>query len=228
MFNHRSVSTSWTSLNSEKGSVEPMKKKCTIILAAMVCSVLFFGTMALGGDDFPTSLAGFSLGDDVKSYSDYCHLEKAVPGSDAPFLSEAIIKSDVLPGVRGGSLIFGNCNHKNELVGIKLKFHDRGKGLFDKLYKRYEKKFGEPDNYVGDAFKNVIAWQWVFKNDSKEEVALVLMWSRSQQMRPGVSIKLTHKTRVKQELDCYLAMDEDKKMNEKRSRIKSLDQYIPR
>lgn len=205
-----------------------MKKMYVIILAAIVCSVMSLGAPAMAGDEFPTTLAGFSLGDEVKIYSEYCHLEKAVPGSDAPFLTEAVIKPDALPGVRGGSLIFGNCNHKGELVGIKLKFHDRGKGLFDKLYKQYVRKFGEPDNYVGDAFKNVIAWQWVFKNDSNEEVSVILMWSRSPQMRPGVSIKMVHRTREKQELDCYLAMDHKKEKAGGKSRIKSLDQYIPR
>ncbi|WP_394699593.1 hypothetical protein [uncultured Pseudodesulfovibrio sp.] len=207
-----------------------MKKMYVIIMAAIVCSVMVSGAPAVAGDGFPTSLAGFSLGDDVNGYSEYCHLEKAVPGSDAPFLSEAVIKPDVLPGVRGGSLIYGNCAHKDELVGIKLKFNDRGKGLFEKLYKQYTRKFGEPDKYEGDAFKNVIAWQWVFKNDDAQEVSLVLMWSRSQQMRPGVSIKMMHDTRVKQELNCYLTEDKDdaRESGGGKSRIESLDQYIPR
>ncbi|NDV20072.1 hypothetical protein GO013_11665 [Pseudodesulfovibrio sp. JC047] len=205
-----------------------MKKKFVCIVVAFVCCVFSGWVPALAGDTFPTTLAGFRLGDVVATYSEYCHLEKAVPGSDAPFLSEAMIKPNALPGVRGGSLIFGNCLHKHELVGIKLKFHDRSKKLFDRLYKRYVKEFGEPATYVGDAFKNVIAWQWLFTNDEKEEVALVLMWSRSPQMRPGVSIKMTHKTREKQELDCYLAMDEKTEKMHQKSRVQSLAPFIPR
>ena len=205
-----------------------MKKICVILFAAVICCVFVQIAPAMAGKGFPTSLAGFTLGEDLSKYSDCCDPSELIPVSDTPFLSEVLIHPDYLPGVRGGSLSFGNCENKDALVRIKLKFHERGKGLFEKLLARYEKRFGEPDRYVGDAFKNIIAWEWLFRNGEGEQVSLVLMWSREMRMRPGVSIKMTHLSLMDQEYHRYMDMDDRKNGSGKKSRITSLDKYIPR
>lgn len=201
-----------------------MKKTVFMLLMAVVLAA----STAFAAEGYPTSLAGFTLGSDIEKYDEYCNPDTAIPVSDAPFLSESLIKGDVLPGVRGGSLSFGNCKNRGKLVRIKLKFYDRGKGFFENLLKRYEKSFGKPDHYLGDAFKNVIAWEWLFKNIRGEEVSLILMWSRDQEVRPGVSIKMTQETLMQAELQCYKTMGEHRKHEMKGSRIKNVDQYVPR
>jgi len=198
------------------------------IIPVFILTLFLCASAAVAGDGFPTELAGFKLGTEVVEYSDVCNLDQAIPVSDAPFLSESLIESNALPGVRGGSLGYGNCLNKDKLVRIKLKFHNRGQGFFNKLHGLYEDKFGEPDRYIGDAFKNVIAWEWIFKNDKGEEVSLVLMWSRDKEIRPGVSIKMTHVTLKDKEFECYKAMDENKQKNGQKSTVRNIDQYVPR
>jgi len=199
-----------------------MRRICLLFLA-LAC---FFATPALAARGFPTTLAGFTLGEPVERYEDFCRMERAVPVSDAPFLSEALLKPEALPGVRGGTLAFGNCKSEGRLVRIKLKFHDRGQGFFNKLYARYENKFGKPDKYLGDAFKNVIAWEWSFEDDKAGHVTLVLMWSRDKEIRPGVSIKMTQETFMQEEYECYKA--EHGTSGQGMTKVRSLDAYVPR
>ncbi|MCJ2165771.1 MULTISPECIES: hypothetical protein [unclassified Pseudodesulfovibrio] len=190
--------------------------------------VLFFATSVFAADGFPKSLAGFTLGADVKEYANLCDLDKAIPVSDDPFLTEALLKGESMAGVRGGSLTFGNCKAPGKLVRIKLKFYEMDQELFDKLHSKYLTLFGKPDRYLGDAFKNVIAWEWLFKNDKNEEISLVLMWSRDQDIRPGVSIKMTQKTLMDEEYQCYMSKSDRAGRKQHRTKIRSLDAYVPR
>jgi hypothetical protein len=194
----------------------------------LLALTVLFATPALAGKGFPTTLAGFTLGDSVEDYEDYCREGETIPVSDAPFLSESQLKSENLPGVRGGSLAFGNCGGGDRLVRIKLKFNDRGQGLFNRLYERYEADFGKPDKYLGDTFKNVIAWEWRFTDGKGGVVSLVLMWSRDKEIRPGVSIKMTHETLMEEEFQCYKTKHKGGMGRMGMTRIGSLDAYVPR
>jgi hypothetical protein len=201
-----------------------MKKICAFSLLVLLLS----SAVCYAADGLPLSLAGFTLGKDVSSYKTTCEGGDDIAMSDAPFLSEAHLRANVIPGVRSGSLVYGNCLGDGRLVRIKLKFHDRSQKFFDQLLKKYIDAFGEPDSYVGDAFKNVIAWQWSFSR-GEQAVSVILMWSRDKEMRPGVSIKMTLDSLLNKEYDCYRAAiakeDSDKS---KTSAIKSLDEFIPR
>lgn len=149
--------------------------------------------------------------------------------SDAPFLSEVRIKADALSGVRGGSLSFGNCKNLGSLVRIKIKFHNHSKKLFNRLLDKYKDSFGNPDNYLGDAFKNVIAWEWLFENDKGKKISLVLMWSRDKEIRPGVSIKMTQLSLLDEEYDCYKTQFEQTgKGARARTTVKDSNTYVPR
>ncbi|MBI9081208.1 MAG: hypothetical protein JEY79_15885 [Pseudodesulfovibrio sp.] len=199
------------------------------IAVFLILSVFLTASVALAGDLFPTSLAAFTLGENVSKYKTYCDLEKATPTSDAPFISEMLIKQDSLPGVRGGSLSFGSCQAPDQLLRIKIKFHDRSQKLFQKLLTKYTKEFGKPDNYEGDAFKNVIAWEWIFQNDAGEKVSLLLMWSRDKEIRPGVSIKMTQMSALDREYACFKSQDYRlTKSKDDKSKIQSINDFIPR
>ncbi|WP_319582325.1 hypothetical protein [uncultured Pseudodesulfovibrio sp.] len=201
-----------------------MRRACFLFLVLAV----LFATPALAGNGYPTTLAGFTLGDSMASYEDYCQEGAPIPVSDAPFLSESQLKSENLPGVRGGTLAFGNCAGGDRLVRIKLKFNDHSQRLFNRLYDRYEQSFGKPDKYLGDAFKNVIAWEWRFEDGKGGRVALVLMWSRDKEIRPGVSIKMTQETLLDEEFECYKAQRKGSMGKMGMTKIGSLDAYVPR
>ena len=201
-----------------------MRRACFLFLALTA----LLATPALAAEGFPTTLAGFTLGDSAERYEDYCREGEPIPVSDAPFLSESLLKTENLPGIRGGSLAFGNCESEGRLVRIKLKFADHGQGLFNRLYDRYESRFGKPDKYLGDAFKNVIAWEWNFTDGKGGRVSLVLMWSRDKEIRPGVSIKMTQETMMDEEFKCYKASRKGAMGKMGKTKIGSLDAYVPR
>lgn len=200
-----------------------MKKIVLLLIFLLALTV----TSAFAGKGFPTKLAVFTLGEDIKNYKQYCDMTQTNSMSDSPFLDEVLIKRDSLPGVRGGSLNYGNCANKNKLVRIKIKFNDRSQKFFNVLLDEYTDKFGKPDNYQGDAFKNVIAWEWLFKNNRNEEVSVLLMWSRDKEIRPGVSIKMTNLTLLEKEFVCFKNKDYEFEKGEG-TKIKSLEAYIPR
>lgn len=183
---------------------------------------------AFAADGFPLSVAGITLGKDISEYTSCCEMKLAHPMPDAPYLTEVHLTPDFVPGIRGGSLTYGNCVDKDKLVRIKLKFHDRSQKLFKKLLKQYEKQYGDPDSYQGDAFKNVIAWQWTFTRGD-EKVDVLLMWSRDMAMRPGVSIKMSLSSQIEEEYNCFEKQFERQEAAKGGpSQIESLETFVPR
>lgn len=207
----------------QKGSYD-MKRTIAFALTMLLLSA----SAAMAADGFPLTLAGITLGKDIKTFTACCDMQLASPMPDAPFLNEVHLKADYVPGVRGGSLTYANCNDIGKVGRIKLKFHDRSKDLFEKLLDKYTTAFGKPDSYQGDAFRNIIAWQWDFAKGD-EKVALLLMWSRLKEMRPGVSIKMTLSSLVDSEYACFKEkFDKLEASKGGPSKIKSLDEYVPR
>ncbi|MEF2230233.1 MAG: hypothetical protein V3571_04830 [Pseudodesulfovibrio sp.] len=201
-----------------------MRKIAAFVLLALALTAV----PARAGETLPLTLGGFTLGEDVRQYATRCDLKLASPMPDAPFLTEMHLKADCLPGVRGGSLTYANCKHKDRLVRIKLKFHNRGMALFEQLLDKYKQAFGDPDSYQGDTFRNVVAWQWSFTKGD-EKVSVLLMWSRDKEMRPGVSIKMTLDSLLDSEYDCYKdkADRQEKKLGGPTA-VTDLNAFVPR
>ena len=168
-----------------------------------------------------------TLGHDIEKYRHLIGTERTGPIPDTPFLSEAHLLPEAIPGVRGGSLTWGNCANKDKVVRVKLKFHDRNHAFFEELHEEYVDAFGKPKSYKGDSFRNVIAWEWEFIRDG-ERVTLLLMWSRDRSMRPGVSIKMTLASLVEQEYDCFKRqMDSLEASRGGPSKIRAMRDFIP-
>lgn len=194
-------------------------------LPILLCLVLTASTALAGG--VPRKLAVFELGESVQKYLGHCRLDTISPMPDAPFLTEAHIKGGTLPGVRGGSLVFGNCVHPEKILRIKIKFEDRSQKLFKRLLKLYKERFGDAQNWLGDPFHNVIAWEWVF-TEKDDTVNVVLMWSRDPELRPGVSIKMTWQSRLEQEFDCFQKKHRESGGGKGRNVRLSLGDFVPR
>lgn len=182
----------------QQGSYANMKK----IVALTLLALFLAAPVAIAADALPLTVAGITLGKDVKEYSKLCNMKNASLSPDAPFLTDAHLEADAIPGIRGGSIIYANCEDVGKVVRVKLKFFDRSQRFFDKLVKEYKKAYGDPNSYEGDAFKNVIAWRWNFVRDG-EKVSVLLMWSRKNDIRPGVSIKMSLDSKIESEYKCY-------------------------
>lgn len=188
-----------------------MKIKNFFPLVALVV-MLASPTTALA--ELPRSILGLTMGEDVSKFKQLLWMDSATRLSDTPFLTEVNIKHSEFPGIRGGSVTYGNCANPGLLIGAKLKFDDKDYKLFDKLYKLYEKKFGKPDEWQGDAFRTVRSWKWMI-SEGDQRINIVLTYSKNPSMRPGVSIKLDMHTLWMDEYECYHASLEEKRPSPK-------------
>ncbi|WP_147819766.1 hypothetical protein [Salidesulfovibrio onnuriiensis] len=199
-----------------------MRRFLLILFAAV-----FLSSSALAGPKAPVSLAGITLGEDYHKYEDLLRMELAGANSDAIFLDEALIRTGAIPGVRGGSVIWGNCANKDRIVRLKIKFADTSEDLFKRLLERYREKFGQPSAYQGDSFRNVVAWEWDI-SDAARHVNIVLMYSVNPDIRPGVSIKLTDQALLDLEFACYKENYRSRYLQEQAGAIEDLDTFVPR
>lgn len=200
-----------------------MKKTIFTILA-----VVFMALPAFAGSKAPTTVAGISLGEDIALYKSLGRHEIAGPLSDAPFMDELTLLNDSIKGIRGGSIDYGNCKIPGKVIRIKLKFADRSMRLYDKLLDKYKDTFGNPDEWLGDAFHNVLAWRWNL-NEGGREVQLELMYSKLPDLRPGVSIKMTDMTALKAEYDCYKKkVGSEEAKSGKHNKNVDINEFIPR
>ena len=141
----------------------------------------------------PTEVGGFTLGTSIEEYEFISYRN---------FLKQVVI--DKIPGFRKGIIEYGVCDRPGELVKIKLKYLDPSKSFFKKLLKRYKKKFGEPDEFVGDSFGIVNAWKWSFRNSNGNRVTMILQHNlKNPNEVTGNMVKLYMPDQVEAERKCF-------------------------
>ena len=202
-----------------------------------LCFFVFIGVLSLfpatsSAEKVPRKIAGFTLGDKISMYLDLVRMETAVPLRDQLYLRVAETKE--LDGYKSGTIVFGDCADPGRVVRIKLKYALSDKKFYDELLKRFEQRFGEPDEWRGDPFHVIIAWKWSFRDTDGNRISLILQHSRDEEQKWGNSVKLTNMTLLGKERSCYenkRQMSADDTEHEKRdkARLKKLDyqRFIP-
>ena len=119
------------------------------------------------------SLAGLELGQSIDNYKDRIDTDSAVRIFDQEYLSVA----KLLPteGYKSGYVTYGTCQNAGEIIKIKLKYQDESSGFFDKVKNNIEKKFGEHDEWRGNAFGTLKTWKWSIKDLQNRDVSIILM-----------------------------------------------------
>ncbi|WP_457574102.1 hypothetical protein [Desulfolithobacter sp.] len=141
----------------------------------------------------PHEIGGFSLGSSVEDY-DFISYRN--------FLNQVVVEN--IPGFRKGIIYYGVCERPGEIVKIKLKYRDSSERFFQKLMKEYKSRFGEPDEYVGDAFGVVKAWKWAFTDRQGNRVSLVLQHNlQNPDESTGNTVKLSLPDRIRTEERCF-------------------------
>ncbi|SDB08366.1 hypothetical protein SAMN05660653_00393 [Desulfonatronum thiosulfatophilum] len=196
-------------------------KVTTLILSAF----LLFCPVQAGA--FKT-LAGIELGTEMDSYWDLLHQDTATELPDVLFMKEVKLKPGAIPGVRGGSLSYSVCGDQKLVARMKLKFVDRDEQLFRDLDRLYRERWGRPDQWAGDHFRTIQAWLWLL-GDEQETVEVILMHSKLDDMRPGVSIKMTHLTLWEEERACWeRQLDrESPPLDAEAMQIRNLEDFVP-
>jgi len=141
----------------------------------------------------PIEVGGFKLGSSIEEYEFISYRN---------FLKEVVI--DKLPGFRKGMIAYGVCDRPGDIVKIKLKYLDPSKSFYKKLLQRYKKKFGEPDEFVGDSFGIVKAWKWRFKDQNGNRVTMLLQHNlKNPNEVTGNMVKLSLPDQIEAERKCF-------------------------
>ncbi len=152
--------------------------------------------------NIPTEINGFKLGASIKEYEFLKHRN---------YLQEVMI--DDIGGFRRGSISYGSCERPGEIVRIKLKYKNDSKKFYNQLLKRFKKKFGEPEEFTGDAFGIVLSWKWRFTDKDNNYISLILQHNRKNLSETiGNMVKLSMPDRIEAERLCYVKTCEKEKI----------------
>lgn len=186
---------------------------------AVVVGTLLFPVLSSG--EAPQQIAGIQLGTGIDQYRDMVRMDSALPVRHMEYLSEVELK---LPfaGFRSGYLFFGNCDKPGRIAKIKLKYERDDKEFFDDLVQRFKRKFGEPAQYRGDAFRAFIAWKWSFKDKHNNNISLILQHNSAdvEEYTQGNSVKLSATSFIEKEALCYEQKNPESKQNQAGKTVK--------
>jgi len=171
-------------------------------LLSVICFVFISMVQAQAGVNPPLNLGGYTLGKDIASYEDLLDRDSFRRIRYKEAVTEAQIKPTY--GFTSGLIAFGLCDKPNKIVRIKLKYKNSSKAFFNELFERYEKRFGEPDEYRGDPFHTVIAWKWSFRDKKLGRISLILQHNTQvQDEKLGNAVKMTLTEQIENEQRCF-------------------------
>lgn len=170
---------------------------CSIIISALLVPVAGFA-------EAPQQIAGIRIGVAIDQYRDILAMDTKLPVRHMEYLSEVELKVP-FEGYRSGYVFYGNCDNPGRIVKIKLKYERSDKEFFDDLLQRFKRKFGEPGQYRGDAFRAFLAWKWSFKDKDGQSISLILQHNSSdvEEYTQGNSVKLSATSLIDKEAKCY-------------------------
>jgi hypothetical protein len=149
----------------------------------------------------PHEISGFRLGASIDQYefiSAYNYLK--------------VMTVEDIGGFRKGEIWYGTCDRPGEVVRIKMKYHDSSREFYDRLLKSFKEKFGDPDEFTGDAFGIVLDWKWRFTDKDGKYITLSLQHNlKNIDENIGNMVKLTMPDRMEAERLCFNRRYERKK-----------------
>ena len=204
-------------------------KKTPFLLVFLLCMV----TPVLATGQTPGQVGGFVLGKDIAEYAGVVNMPTALPIRYSEYIREVEIKD--LAGFKSGLIGYGNCAEPGKILRIKLKYANPSKKFYEKLLKRFKKRFGEPSDWRGDPFHVVLAWKWSFKDQAGNRISLILQHNtRDTEEKVGNAVKLTMTSRIEKERACFEEKHPDfrphrkKQESKKKMGNKEWEQFVPR
>jgi hypothetical protein len=182
------------------------------------CLLIAFSALlfpATGFGEVPLQIAGIRLGAGIDQYRNILQMDTSLPIRHMEYLSEVELKPS-FDGYRSGYILYGTCDKPHQIVKIKLNYERADKKFFDDLLQHFKRKFGEPAQYRGDAFRAFIAWKWSFKDKDNRNISLILQHNSAdvEEYTRGNSVKLTATSLIDQEAKCYEVKNPEPKSTE--------------
>ena len=182
----------------------------------------------------PHQVGVFVLNRDIADFKDYVIMETALPIRYMENIKEVEVKP--IKGFKSGLIAYASCTAPGHIVRIKLKYKDSSKTFFENLLKRVKKKYGQPDDYLGDPFQILIAWKWSFTDDEDNHISLTLQHnSLDAEEKKGNAIKLAMTNLIEKDQDCHKrkALEHREKFRQRDWKVidpglSGWDLYVPR
>jgi hypothetical protein len=171
------------------------------VFAAVMMFFFLFAPCAVGAET-PLSLAGFTLGRPVAEAAGRLRMDTSLPIRYQESMQEAEIKP--IPGYKSGLVAYGTCLESNPVLRVKLKYADGSTEFFERLLESFKRRFGDPHEYQGDAFRIFISWKWSFTDRGGNRISLTLQHNqRDEDEKIGNAVKLTLVNRFEEEQRCF-------------------------
>jgi hypothetical protein len=202
---------------------------------AVGCVVIFMSAAVAGGAEAPRTIAGITLGQPIRNFAEIVIMETTLPVRYAENLYEVEIRP--IEGFKTGLIGYGTCQKDQPVVRIKLKYADSRRAFFDELIGRFKKAFGEPDEYRGDPFQNVIGWKWAFTDKANNRISMILQHNATDEdEKMGNTFKLTLLNALEEDARCYekKATDQGEKFKHRRGGpalkpgVSGWDRFLPK
>ncbi|SMC23936.1 hypothetical protein SAMN02746041_01874 [Desulfacinum hydrothermale DSM 13146] len=176
----------------------------------VLCILHLMATAVPAWAKAPREIAGYRLGQSLDSCYQRVVAGPVYPVRLRPYLMEVPV---VVPqGFHSGYIIYGNCADPGIIARIKVKYANDSRRFFDQLLNRLKQRFGDPDEYKGDAFQAYLAWKWSFEEPDGQRITMILSHysGDDDEHTQGNALKLTLTTQIAKERRCYEAEEKRK------------------
>jgi len=203
------------------------------LIAAGVMAFFCLAAVCRAGP-VPHEVGGFVLDRNIADFKELVIMETALPIRHMENIKEVEIRP--ITGFKSGLIAFAGCAAPGHIVRIKLKYADASKKFFNQLLERLKEKYGDPDEYRGDAFHIVIAWKWSFVDKNGNRISMILKHNAlDTEEKKGNTIKLSMTSLMEKDRQCYLTRALDTREKHRRRewkvfnpKLSGWDLYVPR
>ena len=177
-----------------------MKRQLSFSL--LILFLLAILPMSAEANKTPKEIGGIALGSKIDSY----------PGiTQSNFMKEVVVTD--WHGFRKGTISYGVCQFKDEILKIDMKYEDKSKGFYKTLLKKFRQQFGAADSWNGDAFGVVHIWKWKFVDNEQNKVSLALQYnSKNTNETVGNVVRLSYPGKINEERRCFILSCDQKKL----------------
>ncbi len=197
------------------------------LFAALLLLVLC-PTFSIAQDVVPMEIGGFTLLHNASEYKDSILMAKASKEMFQEYLH--VVPVDPPAGFRSGYLTLGDCKNVGSILRIKLNYVDGSVAFFDTVLEGLKERYGEPDEWRGNAFGTLRTWKWSLQKGDSPKVSMILQHyaGTDEAYTEGNSIRLAVWDDILHEKECAEHKNQHLKQNKEKSTPKTPDWYLPR
>lgn len=196
-----------------------MAEKNVYTLSLLVTLGLFIALpLPAWAGQAPKEIAGISLGSRVDSYPQI---------TESNFMKEVVVNN--WHGFRKGTISYGVCEYKGEILKIDMKYEDKTEGFYKTLLKKFRQEFGPASSWNGDSFGIVYIWKWSFIDELENRVTLSLQFNKKNVNETvGNMVRLSYPDKMNKERICFNQMYGDDEQQQKDQQATDWSFLIPK